>query len=80
MVRKEEFLMNMLRAFEITNLVVNDESEQAGDKYLIVTDNVKKDITIPKTAGAFTNIYLGKEHKYSCLTAYSELRSSIGLE
>jgi hypothetical protein len=65
--------MAIVRAFEITNLVLNDETADAADKYLIVSDNVEKDMVVPKNAGEFMNIYIGKEHDYSCETAYNEL-------
>ena len=68
-------IMANIRAFVVTNLVINDETAGSLDKYLIRTDNVKKDMIVPDSTGEFMNIYIGKEHRYSCQNAYSELRS-----
>lgn len=65
--------MALVRAFEITNLVLNEDTAANADKYLIVTDGASRKITVPKNAGHFMNIYIGKEHKYSCQTAYNEI-------
>lgn len=65
--------MALLRAFEITNLVLNEDVAANADKYLIVSDGTKRKMDIPKNAGEFMNIYIGEEHKYSCQTAYNEI-------
>jgi hypothetical protein len=62
-----------INAFEITNLVLNDESSAVNDKYLIRSDNIKKIFPVPLELGGFTNIYLGVEHDYSCEKPYEEL-------
>lgn len=65
--------MANFRAFVVTNLVLNDESESAKEKYLIRSDGNRVEMKIPYNGNDFINVYLGKEHRTSCQNAYNEL-------
>jgi len=66
--------MAKVKAYAVTNLVLNDFTESVKDKYLIQSYGAARNMKIPYNNDEFMNIYIDKEHRTSCHNAYNELK------